>query len=432
MKCTLSRTCAALFLFLVVTSSVPVLADTQCSPGLFVIGTGYVLGIGSNINLNLQGMSSSDASTAVDNWRSGCPGTYGSSFPSVSIGGQGGIGINVIFHPQGNAPYGSGCGYTDLSVGPVSGSNPGGRYSGQVVGGTIHIYTHTSAGVGCDPNWDTLTHEIGHLFGLGDASSNCSIFGSIMSPRQLLTNSSGSQWLSVRAVQGSDCDTADEENETAVESGVGPCKVSTTLGSVIDPCGTDGGVGGRIPYPPASPIVVDLDRGGFRFTSAADGVQFDITADGAPDQTAWIAPGSGDGFLVLDRNGNGVIDGARELFGTFTPQPPSPQPNGFSALALFDAPGAGGDGDGVITREDSVFADLRLWVDADHDGFSSQDELHTLSEYGVAALHLDPVVAARHDQYGNLLRLKAHADLDEGGVVQMIDVYLMVLDSASQ
>lgn len=57
-----------------------------------------------------------------------------------------------------------------------------------------------------------------------------------------------------------------------------------------------------------SPIVIDLDRGGFTFTNLDGGVQFDLTPGGSVEETAWTETGSEDGFLVLDRNEHGSID----------------------------------------------------------------------------------------------------------------------------
>jgi hypothetical protein len=56
---------------------------------------------------------------------------------------------------------------------------------------------------------------------------------------------------------------------------------------------------------------------------------------------------------VLDRNRNRQIDDGLELFGTATDQPASDFPHGFRALAMFDKPGMGGNGDGKLTAADS-------------------------------------------------------------------------------
>jgi hypothetical protein len=156
-----------------------------------------------------------------------------------------------------------------------------------------------------------------------------------------------------------------------------------------------------------SPIIIDVDGSGFHISNVANGVWFDFFGNGHKIKISWTASSSTNAFLVLDRNGNGQIDNGRELFGNLTPQPRTPSAHGFLALAEFDKLANGGNEDGQIRTTDAVFASLRLWQDANHNGVSEPSELHTLQQLGLKTIDLDWKAARRIDQYGNQFRYRA-------------------------
>jgi hypothetical protein len=348
----------------------------------------------SLVATNLTSSQASGLSHAVGEWN-GCGGTV----TNFTMGGPGELAIGVNYNdrrPTSEECSGQGpCACFDWNI-----DWDATRQKWVISGGTVQLFKTNKYGGSCESNSiaamnGRITHELGHVLGLDDTSSGCA-------GRPMKQGETGGE-----SVGAEDCTGAQEAQALANPSGGGDDD---------DPLNQDCTGGG------CSPILIDLDRRGFKLSSWQDGVRFDLDADGDLEHIGW--PTGSDAFLALDRNANGLIDDGSELFGNFTEQPSSDEPNGYIALAIFDDLWNGGDLDGWITPADSVFAELRLWFDVNRDGLTDPGELRGLSEAGIVRLSLSYLTSRSRDRHGNEFRYSAQVDLDQG-VTRSIDVFLV-------
>lgn len=188
----------------------------------------------------------------------------------------------------------------------------------------------------------------------------------------------------------------------------------------------------------ASPLILDLDGDGIETTALeSNSVYFDIDNDGLRERTAWVGPD--DGLLALDRDGDGAITSARELFGagrTYSGGGDGPLtgPNGleieydsgFAALRGLDD-----NGDGVIDSKDDAYARLRIWRDIDTDGRTDEGELLSLAESGIASIALD-CAQSNTMLNGNLLTGVSSYTTQDGKQRAVGDVWLEFTQRAIQ
>jgi len=117
-----------------------------------------------------------------------------------------------------------------------------------------------------------------------------------------------------------------------------------------------------------------------RFTPGSSGGNrgdggVDIDNDGSTNMTGWVDPN--DGLLVLDDNGNGIVDDQSELFGNRNRA-------AYEDLAQYDE-----NDDGIINADDSIWGSLQLWVDANSDGQTNEGELKTLGQMGFKEINVN-------------------------------------------
>jgi hypothetical protein len=183
----------------------------------------------------------------------------------------------------------------------------------------------------------------------------------------------------------------------------------------------------------ASFIVFDMNGDGIVLTSTADGVGFDLSGTGTPEQIGWTVKGSDDAFLVRDNNENGRVDSALEMLGKQFKLGDQVITNGVNTLWMnLQGITVGPDGKSTdrrlqpgpidsslglaqLDKNDAEFARLRLWTDANHDGRSTPDELRTLAEAGVTMIGT-----------GFRMHAKDPAAIDANGNRKLFSGYLRV------
>ncbi|MEO0249820.1 MAG: calcium-binding protein, partial [candidate division WOR-3 bacterium] len=143
------------------------------------------------------------------------------------------------------------------------------------------------------------------------------------------------------------------------------------------------------------PLVLDLDNDGVETTHLKEGAYFDHGSDGFAEQTGWAA--ADDGILVMDRNGDGIINDGKELFADQTIlKNGTKAAHGFAALAEWDE-----NTDGKIDSADTIWSRLAVWQDIDGDGYAAPDEVYSLDDIGIKAITLGYTNTNLPDANGN-------------------------------
>lgn len=116
------------------------------------------------------------------------------------------------------------------------------------------------------------------------------------------------------------------------------------------------------------PLVINFGQSGASLTQ--NKFSFDLDNDGKMDNISFATGGSG--FLVLDKNKDGIINNGSELFGPNSG-------NGYKDLSQYDS-----DGNNWIDENDPIYDKLQIWT-KDENG---KDQLFAIGAKGIGAIYL--------------------------------------------
>ncbi len=203
-------------------------------------------------------------------------------------------------------------------------------------------------------------------------------------------------------------------------------RVLSNSGVSIELSATPNGVAKTIkkcPEPFKTPLLIDLSGEGITTLPIEDGVKFDFKGESDHIHTGWA--GKNTGFLVMDRNNDGLINDGRELFGDHTPLPNGgTASDGAIALTALD-----GNQDRRIDRNDTVWEHLKIWQDINSNGASEHNELKSLIDIGLKSINLSFVKDSSLDQSGNIHELSSTVEWHDGRVTDITDVLFKTSDS---
>lgn len=191
-------------------------------------------------------------------------------------------------------------------------------------------------------------------------------------------------------------------------------------GTMPDGCGCCMDQGG-------CPVMISLRGLPIRLSSAQSGVVFDFASDGAPMRWAWpLTPD--DSFLAMDRNGNGQIDNASELFGNFSVLRSGERAeNGYEALRELDT-----NSDSIVDVNDVGFAQLRVWRELKRNGVVDSGELIPLQQAGITKISTNYNESEYIDQWGNAYKYRSPVTFSHSPTVRFsADVFLTYANPTS-
>jgi Ca2+-binding RTX toxin-like protein len=172
-----------------------------------------------------------------------------------------------------------------------------------------------------------------------------------------------------------------------------------------------------------SPIVLDLNGDGVSLVdNRKTKVSFDWDGDGRRNQTGWI--GKDDGFLFIDRDGNGTVTNGGEL--SFTSDKEGAKSD-LDGLRAFDS-----NGDGIFSSADDQFAQFGVWQDKNGNGRVDSQEILTLEAAGVASINLTGEAVNRNWEWGENITVNTGSfNRTDGSVGSFSDVALSYDPSTS-
>jgi len=150
-------------------------------------------------------------------------------------------------------------------------------------------------------------------------------------------------------------------------------------------------------YHYVDPLILDLDGNGIDTVGLENGIQFELNTSDLKVKTGWAS--ANDGLLVWDRNNDGKINDASELFGNHVlMNDGSISQHGFAALKDLDS-----NNDNIIDNKDDAFQNLSVWKDINQDGVNQENELFSLSELGIKSLNVNYLDVEERLENGNII-----------------------------